>query len=198
MIMRGFDEIVIQACRGMAHEAHEGQFRKYGNDPYIVHPEAVYNKLVEVRERYGKDEFQAKFGNWSDIAGAAWLHDVLEDCHKSFTERIIELEGDIYRIVCELTNPSKGSKLSRKERKQMDRDHLKNVSIQARLLKLIDRICNLRDLSTCPDTNFIKLYVTESQLLLECLRETDKELEAELQSAIFALWKAAVTAEAVQ
>ncbi len=56
---------LIKLARGIAFEAHEGQFRRGGEVPYIEHPRAV-------AERVGADP---------DAKVVAWLHDVLEDTH---------------------------------------------------------------------------------------------------------------------
>lgn len=54
---------IVTLCKAIAHRAHVGQFRRDGVTPYIVHPEAVAQRLT------GDPTAQA----------AAWLHDVLED-----------------------------------------------------------------------------------------------------------------------
>src|SRR5690606_5988102 len=90
------------------------------------------------------------------MGAAAWLHDVLEDCPHISPDEIVEASGEaVLKLVRELTNPSKGVKAPRAVRKQMDRDHLKHVSWDAKIIKLFDRICNLRDLEQCPDRDFL-------------------------------------------
>lgn len=54
---------IVSVAENIATKAHEGQFRKGGEIPYITHPQRVA-KRVE-----GDLEAQA----------VAWLHDVLED-----------------------------------------------------------------------------------------------------------------------
>lgn len=46
----------------IARIAHEGQFRRDGVTPYIVHPEAVANRFAK-----------------GVLRDTAWLHDVIED-----------------------------------------------------------------------------------------------------------------------
>ncbi len=58
----------IASAEEWATELHEGQFRKYTSEPYIVHPRAVA-RLV------------ADHGGSPDMVAAAWLHDVVEDCN---------------------------------------------------------------------------------------------------------------------
>ena len=78
----------------------------------------------------------------SDITMAvAWLHDTIEDV-SWVTRELIEQEfgPEVADMVQQLTNPSKGSPLSRKNRKAMDIAHLASVSHEAQIIKLLDRI----------------------------------------------------------
>ena len=54
---------LIKLAQEVATKGHEGQFRRDGMTPYIVHPAMVASKVA---------------GD-SDAVAAAWLHDVLED-----------------------------------------------------------------------------------------------------------------------
>ena len=166
----------------LAHEAHEGQYRKYTNAPYIVHPQEVYSAVAWSRSL---PEHQ-----WLLMGKAAWLHDVLEDCPQITKERIIaETDEETYNLVFELTNPSKGVKASRAVRKQMDRDHLRTVSWEAKIIKLHDRIVNLRDMEKCPEKDFLALYAKESRQLLDCIKDADEKLAERLLGWIVAAEK---------
>ncbi|MFK7789983.1 MAG: GTP pyrophosphokinase [Phycisphaeraceae bacterium] len=57
------DDVLIQVAEQIATQAHEGQFRRGGDVPYIEHPRAVVSRV-------GKDR---------DAIVVAWLHDVIED-----------------------------------------------------------------------------------------------------------------------
>jgi len=176
----------IQRAEALAAVAHHGQSRKYSGDPYIVHPIQVHQKVAEFLKSLGY-EFPNEETEKQRITMecAAHLHDVLEDCpHISEREIVDFTDVDVLKLVKELTNPSKGSKASRSVRKQMDRDHLRHVSWEAKVIKLIDRTCNLGDLQLCPDNGFVRLYANESRLLLECLNGTHLVLESELLKAI--------------
>lgn len=173
----------------LAHEAHDGQFRKYNNQPYISHPKRVYEDV----SWYLPTPEPLPMSQRLLMAKAAWLHDVLEDCPQITKERIInEVDEETYNLILELTNPSKGSKEPRAVRKQMDRDHLKHVSWEAKIIKLLDRAANLSDLesdfvgnlATGPDKGFLSTYAAESRLLLECLKDTDEQLEKLLLTRI--------------
>lgn len=139
-----------------AEVSHRGQVRKYTGRPYIEHPARVAARVMTIP---GVDE---------DVVCAAWMHDVLEDC--SGVEIPAIFPPRCYRMVVALTNPSKKfPELNRDERKAMDRDHLRNVDPWVKVIKLIDRIDNLRDLQFCGD-GFKYQYARESQKLCDAIR----------------------------
>lgn len=172
------DERLYKA-RNLAYEAHDGQKRKYSGEDYIIHPfqVAMYVEVAAMRLKWDAEKTIR-------VSCAAWLHDVLEDCPQITEERMAsEVGWDVVNLVKELTNPSKGVKAPRAVRKQMDRDHLASVSRSAKIIKLIDRICNLQDMEQ-GDKDFIPLYVAESRALLEVLKGTDEQLESQLLDII--------------
>ncbi len=158
-VYRMFMDKGLQNTRLLAYCAHEGQKRKYSDSDYIVHPQEVYEKVNWWRR-------DLPMPQWLRMAKAAYAHDILEDCPGIQHTAIVSVAGeDTYKLVLELTNPSKGSKLRRAERKRMDREHLKTVSWEAKVIKFFDRSCNLRDLTSCDEKDFLRLYADESQLL---------------------------------
>ena len=177
----------IQRAKDLATLGHKDQARKYSYQPYIVHPIAVHDLVVKWMDtsQRGKeisDELR------TIMECAAFLHDLIEDCPQISEQDIItSTDESVLKLVQELTNPSKAVKAPRAVRKQMDRDHLSHISWEAKIIKLCDRICNLRDMDGCPDASFRKLYAEESKRLLECLKGTDQELEAVLNECILDL-----------
>lgn len=166
------DDLILHAAR-TAKEAHEGQFRKYHKLPYILHPGRVASRVTLI------DDVTP------DEIAAAWLHDVIEDCgyspgmllEKGFSETTVQL-------VVELTNPSKEQPhLPRAHRTAIDRQHIANVSEKAKRIKLADRVDNLRDMDLAKES-FKSLYVAESILLCEQLKNVDEELLLEFQFAV--------------
>jgi len=155
----------------LAKRAHAGQKRKYDGADYIVHPVMVA-AFVECLS-----------GVTDTQIAASYLHDVLEDCDQQFVDELLTFPPEVVSLVKELTNPSKGSKEPRWKRKEMDRDHLKGVSQWAKKIKLIDRTCNLKDMDNAPQ-DFLKLYLQESELLLEALKGADEYLEESLAKEI--------------
>lgn len=160
---------IIEAAR-FAAAAHCDQKRKYNGTPFIMHPMRVAGR-VTIHE-----------STLDEMVCAAWCHDVLEDCPDITETRLEACIGEVAtRIVRELTNPSEQHKhLRRAERKLMDAQHIAKCSRAARIIKLIDRIDNLREMQGCED-KFLILYTSESRQLLEHLRGTDGDLELELE-----------------
>lgn len=171
----------------LAIRAHDGQTRKYSGLPYVVHPIEVAKKSVKYFSFWldNCDFWEDNSYTLDEVESAAILHDTIEDCsilslavyypsiyyghYRNLDDLILKVAGkNVLTLVKELTNPSKNSKLSRKERKQMDRDHLKNISFEGKLIKMVDRMCNLRDMSGAPN-DFKRLYVEESKLLRDAI-----------------------------
>lgn len=150
---------LINKAKSVATAAHAsiGQVRKYTGDSYIVHPERVAY-LVSLAT-----------SNENMIA-AAWLHDVLEDVtpiNPVFNREFIEEETnkEVAKLVVELTDISKPSDGNRAIRKKIDRNHIKGISPQAKVIKLADLIDNTKDILR-HDKDFAKVYITEKRLLL--------------------------------
>lgn len=150
------DNIIIKAAQfaELIHRTHEP--RKFTLRPYIEHPSRVAARVMTIP---GVDE---------DVVCAAWMHDILED-HPGVEIPAI-FNPRCYRMVLALTNPSKDHpELNRDDRKAMDRDHLRNCDPWVKIVKLVDRIDNLRDLQNCSD-GFEYRYAKESLLLCAVLR----------------------------
>ena len=156
-----------------ATKKHEGQFRKYNEEPYVIHPYRVVYKLIMLDSELVTEPMLL----------AAMLHDTIEDTDTTEEELRIEFGPTVARLVQEVTNPSKGSKLSRAEKKKMDRDHLAVVSTEAKFIKLADRIDNLESMYDAPE-DFKILYIKESKMLLEVLRGVSVPLEAAYEKVL--------------
>jgi (p)ppGpp synthase/HD superfamily hydrolase len=157
-----------------AKAIHEKQ-KRHGGGPYIYHPMRVAGRVSLLD------------GATEEMVAAAWLHDVLEDT----THPIVQVQADIeiefspkvLKLVIELTNVSKGLSLPREQRKRLDREHAAKTSVEARRIKMLDRIDNLRDMNLA-DEAFRSLYCAESRLLAEAIGDADRELKKELLELI--------------
>ena len=167
---------IIEAAR-FANDAHSGQRRKYTGDPYIVHPMRVAGAAMLFPFT---DE---------DLACAAWLHDVVEDCNVDALT-IGSLFGEtVQGYVSALTNPSKGSKATRRDRKRMDREHIAGAPWRVQAIKLLDRIDNVMDMHGAPD-DFKQLYAVESELLADAMSPECSELKYMLRREIMRMVQA--------
>lgn len=169
----------IIAAAQFSAAAHAGQVRKWTGAPYITHPARVASRAILLPNA---DE---------DLVCAAWLHDTLEDCHVPDYE-LDDLFGPrVSSLVCWLTNASKGSglpqtaSLTRADRKNLDREKLAAAPIEAKQIKLLDRIDNLRELPCTAETaGFFQLYAEESKLLVPIIADGSPELACELLNVI--------------
>jgi GTP diphosphokinase / guanosine-3',5'-bis(diphosphate) 3'-diphosphatase len=128
--------LIIMAL-AFAAERHKDQRRKGADaSPYVNHPIALANVLAN----------EGGIVN-NDVLCAAILHDTIEDTETTEQE-LREIFGDkITSIVLEITD---NKNLPKEVRKQLQIDHAPHVSIEAKLVKLADKICNLRDIINSP------------------------------------------------
>lgn len=146
--------------------AHRDQKRKYSGEPYFNHPKSVYCKVYSAFKAHKmKPEIV-------DLFCACFEHDIKEDCPEITAEKIIEVSGqNSYNLVLEVTNPSINyPDLPREKRIEMNCIHLEGVSVFAKIIKMADRICNLKDMRLCPDIKWIDNYQRETELLIKHLK----------------------------
>jgi (p)ppGpp synthase/HD superfamily hydrolase len=129
---------------------HAGQTRRGSGEPYVVHPIRVVRHLVSVRV------FDP------EILQAAALHDVLEDCGVEPAAFEAQWGPKVSALVTELTNKPG---LKREEKKAYMVEKFKRLSIEAKLIKLADRLDNLADLK--PDDAWSARYADETRAMLE-------------------------------
>jgi (p)ppGpp synthase/HD superfamily hydrolase len=151
---------LVQKAAGFATMAHMGQFRKYTNEPYIVHPAEVYRIVSSTP------------GCTSEMKAAAWLHDVVEDCEVPLEEIDREFGNAVMLLVGDLTNPSKPSDGNRAARKKIDFEHSIMMSEQSMTIKLADMVSNLPSIIEY-DKGFAAIYVPEKKALLPHLIKGD-------------------------
>jgi len=135
--MTQFDPNLLMKALSFAANKHRSQFRK-GSEPipYINHPIAVADLIV----RTGKIHDEATLA-------AALLHDTVEDTDTTFAELETEFGPVISKLVAELTD---NKKLPKEERKRLQIEHAPSLSPRARIVKLADKTCNLRDVVQDP------------------------------------------------
>jgi (p)ppGpp synthase/HD superfamily hydrolase len=153
-----------ERAKAFAKAAHESidQRRKYTNEPYINHPEAVAELVKTV-------------SHTPEMIAAAWLHDVVEDTPIELSEIEDEFGVQVAELVEMLTDVSRKEDVNRKVRKAMDREHTALASPQAKTIKLADLIHNSKSIIE-RDPGFAKIYLKEKRALLEVLKEGDSDL----------------------
>lgn len=118
-----------------AGEKHAGQTRKASTIPYIAHLMGVASLVLE-------------FGGDEDLAIAALLHDVVEDCggapmlkevRRRFGKRVA-------KVVDGCTDADTISKPPWQERKERYIRHLKDADAETRLVSAADKLNNVRSI----------------------------------------------------
>ncbi|XP_065354237.1 guanosine-3',5'-bis(diphosphate) 3'-pyrophosphohydrolase MESH1 [Calliphora vicina] len=158
-------------CLQFAALKHRDQRRNNANQtPYINHPINVATIL-------------SMEGNIDDesILMAALLHDTVEDTDTTFEEIEDIFRTEICNIVREVTDDKT---LEKHVRKQLQIEHAAAASTKAKLIKLADKLDNLRDLEQILPNNWTEQrrdeYFAWAKKVVDNLRGTNKEIENEL------------------
>jgi guanosine-3',5'-bis(diphosphate) 3'-pyrophosphohydrolase len=131
---------VLKAAH-FAAEKHRLQRRKDAEaSPYINHPLA----LAQILCAEGKVTDP-------DVIVAALLHDTVEDTDTTSAEIETEFGSAVARIVAEVTDDKS---LPKGERKRLQVVKAASKSAPAKLVKLADKISNLRDIAASPPSGW--------------------------------------------
>lgn len=127
--------VILDALAFAAHK-HRDQRRKDASaSPYINHPIA----LVKVLTDAGVTD--------PAVLCAALLHDTIEDTETTPQELRERFGDEAADIVAEVTDDKS---LSKAERKRLQVEHAAGISYKAKLVKIADKVCNLRDIAASP------------------------------------------------
>ena len=153
---------------------HRDQRRKDAlASPYINHPIALANVLT--REGGVDDPV---------VLSAALLHDTVEDTETTPAELREAFGEQIAGIVEEVTDDKN---LLKAERKRLQIEHAAHLSREARLVKLADKICNVRDVADHPpakwDLTRRREYFEWARAVVDRMRGTHAELERRFDEA---------------
>jgi (p)ppGpp synthase/HD superfamily hydrolase len=125
---------VLLAALKFAAAKHSRQRRKdLAATPYINHPIDVADVL-------------SRIGGITDLPTlqAAILHDTIEDTETSPQELEDHFGQEVRLLVQEVTDDKS---LPKQERKRLQVEHAPNLSTRAKLIKLGDKICNVREIT---------------------------------------------------
>lgn len=173
---------VVDAIALAAH-AHRAQRRKDKDlTPYINHPVALVHILAA---EAGVDD--------ADVLCAAALHDYLEDCCGDQGQPTLEEGRDLLhqrfglQVLVYVEAVSDDKTLPKTERKRRQVDHAGHAPRGARLIKLADKVANLRDLIDYPPVDWPgfrrREYFDWAATVVEQLRGTHAALEALFDAA---------------
>ncbi|KAM3925449.1 guanosine-3',5'-bis(diphosphate) 3'-pyrophosphohydrolase MESH1 [Leptodactylus fuscus] len=128
------DAAAIVEAANFAAIKHKAQKRKDVEEtPYINHPIGVARILTH----------EAGIADIT-VLQAAILHDTVEDTNTTFLEIEEKFGPEVSRIVEEVTDDKTLPKMARK---QQQIEHAPHCSHKAKLVKLADKLYNLRDLN---------------------------------------------------
>jgi len=131
---------LLKALSFAAHKHRDQRRKDVESSPYINHPISLANILCN--EGHVTDV---------NVICAALLHDTVEDTDTTPEELEREFGKEITGIVMDVTDDKT---LEKGERKRRQIEHAAHISDQAKLVKLADKISNLRDVSGNPPTDW--------------------------------------------
>ena len=168
------NQIILKAAEFSAQK-HKNQRRKDKDKiPYINHPISVAKIISEIGNVEGPE-----------VLAEALLHDTLEDT-KTTPEELIDNFGErVCNLVQEVTDDKTLPKL---ERKQRQIDHAKEISKDAALIKLGDKISNVTDITNTPpadwDRNRRLEYFEWAEKVINNCPKVNKKLENHFKDTI--------------
>ena len=166
-------KLLLDALAFSARKHKDQRRRDVDASPYINHPISLATILCN----------EGHVTDINVICGAL-LHDTVEDTDTTAAELEERFGPLISGIVMEVTDDKT---LGKAERKRLQVEHAAHISRQAKLVKLADKISNLRDVadSPPPDWNLERRrgYFDWAQQVVERLRGTHETLEAIFDNA---------------
>ena len=166
-------KLILKALN-FAAQKHKDQRRKdAAASPYINHPIGLANILCN--EGYVTE---------IEVICAALLHDTIEDTQTTAEELDGEFGPSIREIVMEVTDDKS---IPKSQRKRLQIEHAAHISDKAKLVKLADKISNLRDVAHSPPPDWSldrrQQYFDWAKAVVDQLRGVHPTLEAVFDAA---------------
>jgi len=168
--MKDNAEDILRLLKAFKFAAHKHQHQRRKSEaavPYINHLIAVADILCEIG---GVRDI--------DIIAAGILHDTIEDTDTSPDELDAEFGPRVLSIVEEVTDDKD---LPKQVRKRLQIERAGKASIEARHVKLADKICNVQDLIESPPAEWPLerqiQYVDWAESVITGLRGSNEQLE---------------------
>lgn len=159
--------LIFKALEFAARKHRDQRRKDEPATPYINHPIEVAELLIN----------EANVSD-SNVLAAAILHDTVEDTETTVEELTSLFGADIAAVVAEVTD---NKSLSKAERKRLQIEHAAHCSDQAKLVKLADKTCNLRDMIASPPADWprqrIREYFDWAGQVIDRLRGVNPVLE---------------------
>ncbi len=158
---------ILKALHFAADKHRDQRRRDVGASPYINHP-------IEVAE------LLARVGGVTDLITlqGGILHDTIEDTNTSPEELEREFGPEVRCVVEEVTDDKN---LPRAERKRLQIEHAPHISERARLIKLADKISNVRSVTHTPPAKWSlerrQEYLDWTEQVISGLRGANPTLE---------------------
>ena len=160
--------LILCAASFAAHKHRDQRRKDEAASPYINHPLSLASVL-------------AVEGGVTDAATlcAALLHDTIEDTDTTGDEIEREFGPEVRRLVEQVTDDKA---LPKADRKRAQVDHAAHISDKAKLVKLADKICNVRDVASSPPADWSlqrrQEYFDWALEVIDQLRGVSRRLEA--------------------
>lgn len=159
---------LIQALTFAAGKHRDQRRKDVCASPYINHPIQLVDVLCN---EAGVEDV--------NVLTAAILHDTIEDTETTADELEQHFGQQICNIVLEVSDDSS---LCKADRKQEQINHAATLSDEAKLVKLADKICNLRDVADNPPAGWgierRQEYFDWAQAVIDGLRGIHPVLES--------------------
>jgi GTP diphosphokinase / guanosine-3',5'-bis(diphosphate) 3'-diphosphatase len=159
--------LILRALEFASHKHRDQRRKDKDASPYINHPIALANVLWHE-------------GDVTDplVIAAALLHDTIEDTETAWQELRGTFGDEVADVVLEVTDVKW---LKKNVRKRLQVSKAKHSSERARLVKLADKICNLRDIAAHPPAKWDlarrREYFDWAKEVVDQVRGTHPELE---------------------
>jgi GTP diphosphokinase / guanosine-3',5'-bis(diphosphate) 3'-diphosphatase len=165
--------LIMKALSFAAHKHRDQRRKDVDASPYINHPISLANILTNEGGIHDVE-----------VICAALLHDTIEDTATTAEELELVFGPAITTIVMEVTDDTT---LQRADRKRLQIEHAAHASDKAKLVKLADKISNLRDVAINPPETWSlerrQEYFDWAKQVIDQLRGVHKQLEALFDAA---------------
>jgi guanosine-3',5'-bis(diphosphate) 3'-pyrophosphohydrolase len=154
---------------------HIRQTRKnVEKSPYINHPVAVAETIAQVGGVYDLATLQA-----------AILHDTIEDTETTREDLELAFGAEVADLVCEVTDDKS---LDKARRKELQIEHAPHLSSRAKLIKIADKTCNVRDITASPPSEWShqrkREYLDHAESVVSQCRGINPQLEAHFDESL--------------